>query len=136
MALTGVVIPPEIEQLAKASVDAAFCVHRELGPGLLESAYEACHLRELELRGMNYQKQVPIPLCYKSEPVEAGFRADVIVERKLLIELKAVEQIAPIHRAQVITYLKILKFPLGLMVNFNEVLIKDGIMRVLNIQKT
>jgi GxxExxY protein len=136
MALNRVVIPAEIEQLAKASVDAAFCVHRELGPGLLESAYEACYLRELELRGMNYQKQVPIPLCYKGETVETGFRADVIVEQKLLIELKAVEQIAPIHKAQVITYLKILKLPLGLILNFNEILIKDGIMRVLNIQKS
>jgi GxxExxY protein len=131
-----VVIPSEIEQLAKAAVDAAFCVHRELGPGLLESAYEACYLRELELRRINCQKQIPIPLCYKGGQIESGFRADVIVEKKLLVELKAVEQIAPIHKAQVITYLKILKLPLGIMVNFNEVLIRDGITRVLNIQKT
>jgi GxxExxY protein len=131
-----VVIPSEIGQLAKEAVDAAFCVHKELGPGLLESAYEGCYLRELESRRIKFQKQIPVPLCYKGETIESGFRADVIVEQKLLIELKAVEQIMPIHKAQVITYLKILKLPLGLMVNFNEVLIRDGITRVLNIQKT
>lgn len=133
--MNRIVIPPEIDNLAKISVDAAFRVHRELGPGLLESAYEACFTRELELRGLGYQSQVPVALDYRGKPIEAGFRADVIVEKTLLIELKAVEKLLPIHKAQIITYLKILQLPLGLLINFNEVLIKEGIHRVLNINE-
>ena len=130
-----IVIPAEIEQMATTAVDAAFAVHFEFGPGLLESAYEACFARELELRGIEYQRQLPVPLNYKGKLIEVGFRADVVIEGKLLIELKAVEQVIPVHKAQVITYLKILKLPLGLLINFNEVLIKDGIQRVLNIPR-
>ena len=128
-------IPAEIEQMATIAVDAAFAVHSEFGPGLLESAYEACFARELELRGIKYQRQLPVPLNYKGKLIEVGFRADVVIGGKLLIELKAVEQIIPVHKAQVITYLKRLKLPLGLLINFNEVLIKDGIQRVLNIPR-
>jgi GxxExxY protein len=127
-----VVISAEIEQMATIAVDAAFAVHFELGPGLLESAYEGCFGRELELRGVAYQRQLAVPLDYKGKLIEVGFRADVVIGGKLLIELKAVEQVIPVHKAQVITYLKILKLPLGLLINFNEVLIKDGIQRVLN----
>ena len=127
-----IVIPAEVEQMATIAVDAAFAVHLELGPGLLESAYEACFARELELRGINYQRQLAVPLNYKGKLIEIGFRADVVMGGKLVIELKAVEQVIPVHKAQVITYLKILKLPLGLLINFNEVLIKDGIQRVLN----
>ena len=127
-----VAIPAEIEQMATIAVDAAFAVHYELGPGLLESAYEACFARELELRGIAYQRQLAVPLDYKGKLIEVGFRADVVIGGKLLIELKAVEQVIPVHRAQVITYLKILKLPLGLLINFNELLIRDGIQRVLN----
>ena len=127
-----IVIPAEIEQMATIAVDAAFAVHLEIGPGLLESAYEACFARELELRGIDYQRQLPVPLNYKGKLIEVGFRADVVIGGKLLIELKAVEQVIPVHRAQVITYLKILKLPLGLLINFNELLIRDGIQRVLN----
>jgi GxxExxY protein len=130
-----IVIPAEIEQMATTAVDAAFAVHWELGPGLLETAYEACFARELELRGIKYQRQLPVPLDYKGKLVEAGFRADVVIGGMLLIELKAVEQVIPVHQAQVITYLKILKLPLGLLINFNEVLIKDGIQRILNIPR-
>jgi GxxExxY protein len=130
-----IVIPAEIEQMATVAVDASFAVHMELGPGLLESAYEACFARELELRGINYQRQLPVPLNYKGKIIEVGFRADVVIGGKLLIELKAVEQVIPVHKAQVITYLKILKLPLGLLINFNEALIKDGIQRVLNIPR-
>ena len=126
-------IPRDIEQMATLAVDAAFSVHTELGPGLLESAYEASFTCELELRGVKYQKQVPVPLNYKGKLIEVGFRADVVVEQKLLIELKAVDQIVPVHQAQVITYLKILRLPLGLLINFNEVLIKNGIHRILNL---
>jgi GxxExxY protein len=130
------VIPADIERAATVAVDAAFTVHKELGPGLLESVYEACFAYELEMRGVQYERQLPVPLNYKGKLIEVGFRADVVIGQKLLIELKAVEKLAPIHQAQVITYLKILKLPLGLLINFNEVLIKDGIHRVLNFKKT
>ena len=130
-----VVIPDEIERIATVAVNAAFAVHTELGPGLLEAAYESCFAYELELRGIKYQRQLPVPLNYKGKLIEVGFRADMILEGKLLIEPKAVEQVIPVHKAQVITYLKILKLPLGLLINFNEVLIKDGIQRILNIPK-
>jgi GxxExxY protein len=130
-----VVVPAEIEQMATIGVDAAFAVHAEYGPGLLESAYEACFARELELRGIEYQRQLAVPLNYKGKLIEVGFRADVVIGGKLLIELKAVDQVIPVHKAQVITYLKLLRLPLGLLINFNEVLIKDGIQRVLNIPR-
>jgi GxxExxY protein len=128
-------IPTEIERMAAIAVDAAFSVHTELGPGLLESAYEGCFAHELDLRGVKYQRQLAVPLNYKGKLIEVGFRADVVMEGKLLIELKAVEKVIPVHKAQVITYLKILRLPLGLLINFNEVLIRDGIQRVLNIPR-
>ena len=130
-----VIIPDDIEKMATMSVDAAFAVHTELGPGLLEAAYEACFAYELELRGIKYQRQLPMPLNYKGKLIEVGFRADMMLEGKLLIELKAVEQVIPVHKAQVITYLKIMKLPLGLLINFNEVLIRNGIQRVLNVPR-
>lgn len=128
-----IIIPREVEEMATLAVDAAFSVHKELGPGLLESAYEACFAHELELRSVRYQRQLPVPLNYKGKVIEVGFRADVIIEQKLLIELKAVEGIIPVHHAQVISYLKLLRLPLGLLINFNEVLVKDGIHRILNL---
>ncbi len=130
-----IVVPEEIERMATIAVDAAFAVHSEYGPGLLESAYEACFAYELEVRGIQYQRQLPVPLNYKGKLIEVGFRADILIASKLLIELKAVEQVIPVHKAQVITYLKVLNLPLGLLINFNEVLIKDGIQRILNIPK-
>ena len=129
-------IPADVERLATAVVDSAFAVHKELGPGLLESAYEACLSQELKLRGVKHQLQLPVPLNYKGIRVEIGYRADVVVEEKLLIELKAVDQLMPIHTAQVITYLRLKRFPLGLLINFNEVLIKHGIHRVLNVPRS
>jgi GxxExxY protein len=134
--MAKIVIPDQVERLATLAVDAAFAIHMELGPGLLESAYQSCFTYELGLRGVAYQRELPIPLNYKGIRIEAGFRADVIADQKLLIEIKAVEQVLPVHKAQVITYLKLLRFPLGLLINFNEVLIKHGIQRVLNIEKT
>ena len=130
-----VAVPAEIEQLAEIAVDVAFAIHKELGPGLLESAYEACFARELQLRGIKCERQVEVPLRYKGALIEVGYRADLLVKGKLLVELKAVEQLSPIHKAQVITYLKLLNLPLGLLINFNSILIKDGIRRVLNIPK-
>ncbi len=128
-----IIIPQDIERMATLAVDSAFSVHKELGPGLLETAYEGCFAHELDLRGVKYQRQLPVPLNYKGKVIEVGFRADVVLEQRFLIELKAVEQLAPIHQAQVITYLKLLRFPLGLLINFNTILIKDGIHRVLNL---
>ena len=128
-----IIIPQDIERMATLAVDAAFAVHKELGPGLLESAYEGCFAYELELREVRFQRQLPVPLNYKGKLIEVGFRADVVLEQKLLIELKAVEALLPVHRAQVITYLKVLQLPLGLLVNFNTVLIKDGLHRILNL---
>ncbi|MFA6563717.1 MAG: GxxExxY protein [Verrucomicrobiia bacterium] len=130
-----IVIPDEVEKMATAVVDAAFEVHTELGPGLLETAYESCFAHELALRGIAYQRQLPVPLNYKGKLIEVGFRADIVVGGKLLIELKAVEQLAPVHKAQVVTYLKLMRLPLGLLINFNEVLIKNGIRRILNFPK-
>ncbi len=129
-------VPQAVERLATIVVDSAFCVHKELGPGLLESAYEARLSRELTLGGVKHQLQLPVPLDYKGIRVEIGYRADVVVEEKLLIELKAVDALLPIHTAQVITYLRLKKFPLGLLINFNEVLIKNGMHRVLNIPRS
>jgi GxxExxY protein len=126
-------IPRDVEEMAALAVDAAFSVHTELGPGLLETAYEGCFAQELELRGVEYQRQLPIPLNYKGKLIEVGFNADILIAERLLIELKAVERIIPVHKAQVITYLKLMRLPLGLLINFNEVLIKDGIRRVLNL---
>lgn len=128
-----IVIPKDIEELATLAVDAAFAVHKELGPGLLESAYEACFARELELRHIEFLRQPAVPLSYKGKLIEVGFRADLILKQRLLIELKAAEEIAQIHKAQVITYLKLLHLPLGLLINFNEILIKDGIRRIPNL---
>ena len=132
-AMKQIIIPRDVEEMATLAVDSAFSVHKELGPGLLESAYEACFAHELELRGVKYQRQLPVPLNYKGKLIEVGFRADIVIEQRLLIELKAVEGIIPVHQAQVITYLKILQLPLGLLINFNEVLIKHGIHRILNL---
>jgi GxxExxY protein len=129
-------IPADVENLAAAVVDSAFAVHKELGPGLLESAYEACLSHELRLRGVKHQLQLPVPFNYKGIRVEIGYRADVVVGEKLLIELKAVDQLLPVHTAQVITYLRLKKFPLGLLINFNEVLIKHGIHRILNVPRS
>ena len=129
-------VPDEVERLATAVVDSAFAVHQELGPGLLESAYEACLSHELRLRNVNHHLQLPVPLNYKGIRIEVGYRADVIVEEKLLVELKAVDQLLPIHTAQVVTYLRLKRFPLGLLINFNEVLIKHGIHRVLNVPRS
>jgi GxxExxY protein len=129
-------VPDDVERLATIVVDSVFCVHKELGPGLLETAYEACLSRELSLRGVKHQRQLAVPLNYKGIRVEIGYRADMVVEQKLLLELKAVDQLLPIHTAQVVTYFRLKRFPLGLLVNFNEVLIKDGIHRILNVPRS
>ncbi len=105
-------------------------VHRVLGPGLLESAYEECFCYELQQIGIEYQRQVSIPVEYKSIKLECGYRADLIVDDKLVIEVKAVEKIKPIHEAQLLTYLKLTGIKTGLLINFNVPLLKDGVKRL------
>ena len=119
-------------EIAKQVVDAAFKIHTTLGPGLLESVYEAVLAYELQQRGLLVVRQQAIPVIYEAVRLEEGFRADLIVEGKVIIELKSVEVIAPVHKKQVLTYLRLTNFKLGLLINFGEALIKDGITRVVN----
>jgi GxxExxY protein len=128
-----VVVPTEMEEIASKAVNAALTVHRALGPGLLESAYEECLAIELFDQGLSLERQKHVPLIYRGRTVEAAYRLDLIVENKLLIEAKAVESILPVHRVQVATYLRLLHLPLGLLINFNVPLIKDGLHRILNL---
>ena len=119
-------------ELARIAVDAMIEVHRELGPGLLENSYEHCLAYELKSRGLDVQRQVDLPVLYKGVHLDVGYRLDLWVEKKLIIEVKAVEELHPVHWAQVLTYLKLTKNKLGLLVNFNEKLVRDGIRRVAN----
>jgi iron complex transport system substrate-binding protein len=113
-------------------VDAAIHVHSRLGPGLLESVYETVLAYELQKRGLTVERQVPVPIAYESLRFEEGFRADLIVEKSVLIELKSVEALAPVHSKQVLTYLRLLDCRLGLLINFNIPLLKDGLKRIAN----
>jgi GxxExxY protein len=119
-------------EIAKQIVDAAYKIHKRVGPGLLESAYEAMLDYELRKRGLRVECQKPIPLLYEEVALEVGYRADLVVEDKVLIELKSVEKTAPVHYKQLLTYLKLADKRLGLLINFGEVLIKDGITRIVN----
>lgn len=118
------------EQLSGRVLDAATQVHREFGPGLLESIYEMALIMELKAMGIEAQRQVEIPVFYRGEPLGVGFRADIIVEGYLLLELKSVERFENIHTAQAIIYLKLLGFKRGYLLNFNSVLLREGIRRV------
>lgn len=123
-----------IEELNKISgqiVDASLEVHKTLGPGLLESVYEACLAHELAQRGLRVERQAPIPVVYKGVRLDVGFRIDIFVERCLVVELKAVDEVLPIHEAQVLAYLKLTKNRIGLILNFNVVLMKNGTQRVI-----
>jgi len=111
-------------------IGAAMEVHRELGPGLLESAHEDCFCYELSLRGLRFQRQVPLPLVYKGLQLDQGYRLDVVVEGKLIVEIKAVERLLPIHEAQAITYLKLTGLNTALLINFNAAVLKHGIRRL------
>ncbi len=105
-------------------------VHRALGPGLLESAYEACLCRELALQGLRFVRQRPLPIEYKGLHVDCAYRLDLVVEERILVELKAVERLMPIHEAQVVTYLRLAGLPVGLLVNFNVLVLKTGLRRL------
>lgn len=118
------------EQLIARVLDAAFIVHREFGPGLLESVYELALMLELKTMGIEAQRQVEVPVFYRGESLGVGFRADIIVEDCLLLELKSVEQLDGVHMAQTITYLKLMNFKRGLLLNFNRPMMREGIRRV------
>jgi len=119
-------------QIARVVVDAAVKVHRMLGPGLLESVYEVVLARELVQRGLRVERQVSIPIEYEGLKFDEGFRADIIVEEKVILELKSVEQIAKVHYKQLFTYLKLADKRLGLLLNFGANLMKEGIKRIVN----
>ena len=123
-------VSSEIDCLAKEVVDAAFKVHSNLGPGLLESVYEICLAHELRKRGLKFQTQVAFPIAYDGLLLEAGLRIDLLVENQLVVELKAVETMQPVFEAQLLTYLKLTQKRLGLLINFNVPKIKDGIRRI------
>jgi GxxExxY protein len=119
-------------EIARVVVDCAYQIHTKLGPGLLESVYEVVLASMLSKRGLKAERQVPIPIRFEDLTFDEGFRADLIVEGKVIVELKSVETTAPVHRKQVITYLRLADKRLGLLVNFGEALIKDGITRLVN----
>jgi GxxExxY protein len=119
-------------ELSKIIVNTAYEIHTKLGPGLLESVYEEIMYFELSQQGLKVERQKAIPVIWSEIKMEIGFRADLIVENKVIIELKSVETIAPVHPKQLLTYLKITGLKLGLLINFNESLIKNGITRIVN----
>ena len=118
--------------IAKEIVDAAFRIHTTLGPGLLESVYDAVLAYELGRRGLRVVRQQPIPVIYENVRIDTGFRADLIVEDKVIVEIKSVELVAPVHKKQLLTYLRLADKRLGLLINFQVALIKDGITRIVN----
>ena len=121
-----------INNLTGKIIGAAIEVHKALGPGLLESAYEECLCHELGLRRFTYERQKPLPVKYKGSKLDCGYRLDVVVEKIILLELKSCEKIEPIHKAQLLTYLKLSGLKVGLLLNFNVPVMKDGIVRIVN----
>jgi GxxExxY protein len=119
-------------EIATTVVDAAFKIHNSLGPGLFESVYEATLEYELQKRGLRVVHQIGLPVQYEGVRLEIGFRVDLIVENKIIVEIKSIEVLAPVHKKQLLTYLRLMDLRLGLLINFNVELIKDGIHRVVN----
>lgn len=119
-------------ELSGIIVNAAFEIHSTLGPGLLESVYEEIMIHELQTMKLNVERQKPICVEWKGIKLEQGFRADIIVENKVIVELKSIEEIAPVHSKTLLTYLRVTGFKLGILINFKEALIKNGIRRVVN----
>ena len=120
----------EINQLTREIIGAAIEVHSALGPGLLESAYEECMCRELSLRKIPFQRQVPLPLEYKEVRLDCGYQLDLLVAESIVVELKSVEALMPIHEAQLLTYLKLGGWNVGLLINFNVPLLRVGLKRI------
>ena len=125
-----------INDLSGIVIGAAIEVHKVLGPGLLESAYENCLCHELQLRNIVFERQKPLPITYKGVNLDCGYRLDVVVQGMLVLEVKACDRIEPIHQAQLLTYLKLSGLSLGLLLNFNVPVMRDGIVRVANELKT
>jgi GxxExxY protein len=123
----------ELNQLSSQIIKAAMTVHRELGPGLLESIYQSCMVIELRDRGIEVKPEVSLPVIYRGQKVnDEGFRIDLLVEDKIIVELKSVEIVQPVHKKQLLSYLRLSNKPLGLLINFNMPLLKDGITRIIN----
>jgi GxxExxY protein len=118
------------EELTSQIIGAAIEVHRQLGPGLLESAYEECFCHELNVRGIPFRRQVPLPVAYKKVRLNCGYRADVIVDTRVVVELKAIDQLNDLHKAQLLTYLRITQLKVGLLFNFNTEVLKNGMVRL------
>ena len=121
-----------LNKISGAIIGAAMEVHRTLGPGLLESAYEACLAFELAERGLRLERQKPLPVVYREVKLDCGYRMDLLVESSVVVEIKSVEALAPIHTAQLLSYLRLAHCPLGLLINFNVEVLKEGIRRVVN----
>lgn len=119
-------------ELSSKIIGASIEVHKQLGPGLLESTYEVCLGHELKVLGLEVKQQIPLPVIYKNIKLNAGYRIDMIVENKIIVEIKSVDALAPIHTAQILTYLKLKGLKLGLLINFNEVKVVAGIKRIIN----
>jgi GxxExxY protein len=124
-----VAIGSDRDPLTERVIGLAIAVHRALGPGLLESAYEECFCLELREADIPFARQVPLPVLYKGIRLDCGYRLDVVLERDLIVEIKAVERLLPIHEAQILTYLRLSSIRTGLLVNFNSVVLKDGLRR-------
>ncbi len=124
-------IPESAERVARSIIDAAIAVHRALGPGLLESAYEICLAHELENRGNTVLRQMALPVVYEAVKLEAGYRVDLMVDGAVIVEVKSVDALAPVHEAQLLTYLRLSGRRLGFLINFNVVLLKQGIKRMI-----
>ncbi len=122
----------ELNKITEKIIGAAIEVHRALGPGLLESAYAACLVYELRQRGLNVLQEVPLPLVYKEVKLDCGYRLDILVNDAVIIEVKSVESLAPIHEAQLLSYLKLADCKIGLLINFNVKMLKQGIKRLAN----
>jgi GxxExxY protein len=120
------------DELSNEIIGATIEVHRGLGPGLLESAYEECLCYEFDAREIRYERQKPLPVAYKGKKLDCGYRLDMVVNDLVILELKAVDQILPIHNAQVLTYLKLSGLKLGMLINFNVTVLKNGIKRIVN----
>lgn len=123
---------PDVEDLARIAVDCGYKLHAQLGPGLLESVYELLLFDSLKRRGLAVERQQPIPIIFDGRVFDEAFRADLLVENRLLIELKSTESHSPVHAKQVITYLRLMQLPLGLLMNFGAATFKDGIRRLAN----
>jgi GxxExxY protein len=120
----------EVNEIVEAVMDSAFEVHRALGPGLYESAYKRCLCHEMAKRGLRFEQEHVVPLVYRGQAIGPGYRMDLLVEGKVVVEVKAVAQLSSLHTAQILTYLRLGKYPAGLLFNFNTALLKDGIKRL------